>query len=115
MFRVFPVSSEKPPYDSKVIETILNFIIDFFENRNAIIAFNYSPAGGKHLFREEYFKKLYNKYHNGKLDRIDLELGGDDRGAMIFRTDNIHSEALHSTTGQDIVEKLDDKTDFIET
>ena len=100
--------------DEKVIFTIMNFLLDLLEDKNAIAAYIYSAAEDLHDARERYFNRLYNKYNDGSIFKMDFNLGADGKAVMLYRLDNVNFESLQNLTAEEIILRIEDKEKYIE-
>ena len=98
--------------DERVMPTILNFIIDIFEDKNAILAYIYSAANKLHAAREKYFNTLFSIYGAKFFNKIDFDLGEDGKAALIYLPNNINTEALQSLTAEQIIYRIENKNEF---
>jgi hypothetical protein len=94
--------------------TVMNFILDIFEDKNAILSYIHSPESALHKARERYFNKLYNNHNDGTLLKTVFNLGGEDRGVIIYRRDNININAIQGLTAEEIIARIEDKETYPE-
>lgn len=100
--------------DEKVIFTVMNFLLDLLEDRNAIVAYIYSAAEDLHDARERYFNRLYNKYNDGNVFKTDFNLGADGKAVMLYRMDNVNFDVVQNLTAEEIILRMEDKEKYIE-
>lgn len=99
----------KYTYDEKIMNTIFNFIISIMEEKDNIVAFNYSPERGRQSSRERLFNIQYVRHGKKATHKMNFKLEGEDSVTIIFRKDNINFAAICTITGEDIIRSIEDK------
>lgn len=113
-FGFYPTSKGKSRKDEKVMFTIMNFILDILEEKNAIVAYIYSAAGKKHNAREQYFNSLFNNHSKDYLYRTTFDMKEDGKAVIIYRADNVNFQAIQNLTAEEIITRMENKEEFDE-
>lgn len=96
----------KNMYDKRIMNTVFNFIFDILEDRNAIIAFNYSKNDSSRIIKNRLFNIFYIRHSRNRLHKINFELEGVGTVPIIFRKDNNYFSDISKITSADIIRNL---------
>ena len=82
VYKLYSFSFEKEegiaPYDSRVEDTIVSILADFFDAENYVLGYTCDVTDGREMARKRLFNRWFEQTNDGSLRKID------------FQTDNIY-------------------------
>lgn len=105
------VSKENKEIDERIMNTVVNFIIDIFQNKNSVILFIPSSEGGEK--RKQARVKLFSMMHfrhfnNSNLHKMDFIFPVVGSASMLFRKDNDYCASLCTVADEDILKNINE-------
>ena len=85
-------------HDTRVRDTIISIMTDFFQSDYPILGYTCDTSDGKHKARQRLFRMWYNKFNDGSLSKYDFEEGDVYISIIVskdyFAADNIVSDVV---------------------
>lgn len=94
--------------DEKVINTVVNFILDIVKNKNSVIVFIASAEGGRRQERTKLFNIMYLRHLKNILHKMNYVFPVIGTCSMLFRRDNDYCASLCTVTDEQIIKNIND-------